>query len=154
MKQIQKNSLKKLGLSFCLCVFGITSGIAQGWPGQRPAYLHALTDLRAARWMIQHRPGNWAQSNLELDAVKQIDAAINDIKQAAINDGKNIDDHPQVDERNDHNGRLHAAHDYLKKAHDDISKGEDNQYSRDLRNRSYKHIGQALQDVDAAIHAN
>jgi hypothetical protein len=26
-------------------------------PGQHPYYLHALSDLRAGRWMLQHRPG-------------------------------------------------------------------------------------------------
>jgi len=27
-------------------------------PNNHPAYLHALEDLRAARWMIEHRPGD------------------------------------------------------------------------------------------------
>ncbi len=26
-------------------------------PAHHPAYLHALSDLRAARWLIAHRPG-------------------------------------------------------------------------------------------------
>ncbi len=94
-----------------------------------PFYLHALSDLRAARWMIEHRPGNWEETVDEIDAVRQIDAAIKDIKEASIEDNKNIDDHPPVDERNDHNGRLHEAVDFLKKAHEDINHEEDDSFA-------------------------
>src|SRR6201994_4391857 len=75
--------------------------------GEHPYYLHALSDLRAARWMIQHRPGNWAQTVDEIEAVRRIDAAIGEIKKASIEDGKNLEDHPRVDEAPDHAGRLH-----------------------------------------------
>lgn len=54
-------------------------------PAHHPAYLHALADLRTARWLIDHRPGDWAQSADEGEAVRQIDAAIGDLKQAAYN---------------------------------------------------------------------
>jgi len=81
-----------------------------------PAYLHALSDLRAARWLIEHRPGDWSQTADEQEAVRQIDAGIGEIKQAALNDGKNLSDHPPVDERSDHRGRIHEAIDFLKKA--------------------------------------
>ena len=64
-------------------------------PGKHPAYLHALSDLRAARWMMQHRPGDAAVSAHEDVAIAEIDAAIGEIKHAAIDDGKNIGDHPQ-----------------------------------------------------------
>ena len=29
-------------------------------PGKHPYYLHALSDLRTARWMLEHRPGDAA----------------------------------------------------------------------------------------------
>jgi hypothetical protein len=41
-------------------------------PGKHPAYLHALTDLRAARWMVEHRPGDAAVSAQEDLAVAEI----------------------------------------------------------------------------------
>ena len=44
--------------------------------GDHPYYLHALSDLRAARWMIEHRPGNWKQTMDEVEALKHIDQAI------------------------------------------------------------------------------
>lgn len=121
--------------------------------GEHPYYLHALSDLRAARWMIEHRPGNWAQTNDEIEAVRQIDAAIGEIKKASIDDGKNIADHPAVDEANEHNGRLHASVDYLKKARQDISHDEDNMFAQGLQQRAYLHIDNALSAVRKAIHS-
>ena len=115
-------------------------------PAHHPAYLHALSDLRAARWCIEHRPGDWAQSADEQESVHQIDAAINDIKQAALDDGKNIADHPPVDEYPDHRGRIHEAVKFLQKARADIAREEDNAWANGLRDRAIGHI-------DGAIHA-
>jgi hypothetical protein len=120
--------------------------------GEHPYYLHALSDLRAARWMIEHRPGNWAQTMDETDAVKQIDAAIGEIKKASIEDGKNLEDHPPVDERNEHMGRLHEAIDYLRKARQDISHDEDNKFAQGLQARAYMHIDAAISSSRRAIH--
>lgn len=113
-------------------------------PQSHPAYLHSLSDLRAARWLIEHRPGDWAQTSDEGEAVRQIDAAINDIKKAAIDDGKNIGDHPPVDENPDHRGRIHEALQYLRKARADIAREEDNAYAQGLRNRAIGHIDGAI----------
>jgi hypothetical protein len=112
-----------------------------------PAYLHALSDLRAARWLIEHRPGDWAQTNDEVEAVRQIDAAINDIKQAAIDDGKNINERPAADAHYDNHGRIHEALRLLRKARADVAREEDNAYAHGLRNRAVGHI-------DAAISAS
>jgi hypothetical protein len=121
--------------------------------GDHPYYLHALSDLRAARWMIEHRPGNWQQTVDEIEAVHRIDAAIGEIKKAAIEDGKNLEDHPPVDERNDHDGRLHVALDFLRKARQDISHDEDNRFAQGLQARAYGHIDGAINAVKKAIHA-
>src|SRR5271166_2503365 len=66
-------------------------------PGKHPFYLHALTDLRAARWCLEHRPGDAAVSAREDVAIGEIDAAIREIRRAAIDDGKDIHEHPGVD---------------------------------------------------------
>lgn len=122
-------------------------------PADHPYYLHALSDLRAARWMIEHRPGNWQRTVDEIEAVRRIDAAIGEIKKAAIEDGKNLEDHPPVDERNDHDGRLHVALDFLRKARKDISHDEDNRFAQGLQGRAYGHIDGAINAVKKAIHA-
>jgi hypothetical protein len=117
----------------------------QAQPQHHPAYLHSLSDLRAARWLIEHRPGDWAQTADESEAVRQIDAAINDIKKAALDDGKNLGDHPPVDEHPDHRGRIHEALKYLNKGRADIASDEDNAFAGGLRNRAIGHIDAAIQ---------
>jgi hypothetical protein len=116
-------------------------------PPQHPAYLHALSDLRAARWLIEHRPGDWAQTSDEVEAVRQIDAAIGDIKSAAFDDGKNLNDHPPVDERPEQRGRIHEAIQILQRARADIEREEDNGFANGLRNRAIGHIDAAIHDA-------
>jgi len=121
-------------------------------PGKHPAYLHALTDLRSARWMLEHRPGDPAVSGREDESITEIDAAIGEIKRAAIDDGKDIHDHPAVDAPADRPGRLHKALELLRKAHDDVAREEDDPATRGLRNRSVGHIDGAIHATEHAIH--
>jgi hypothetical protein len=125
--------------------------VAQAGP-THPAYLHALSDLRSARWLIEHRPSDWAQTNDEVAAVRQIDAAINDIKQAAINDGKNLNDHPPTDAHFDNRGRIHEALRLLGKARTDVAREEDNAYASGLRNRAVGHIDGAITAARNVFH--
>jgi hypothetical protein len=77
-------------------------------------------------------------------AIGDINAAIGKIKQASIDDGKNLDDHPPVDAREPRLGRLHKALDALRAAHADVDREEDNAFAQDLKHR-------ALRDIDSAI---
>jgi hypothetical protein len=120
-------------------------------PGKHPAYLHALSDLRTARWMLEHRPGDAAVSAHEDVAVAEIDAAIGEIKHAAIDDGKNIGDHPNVDAPNNRRGRLHKAQQLLRKVHSDVAREEDDPMTRGLRDRAVGHIDAALRATDGAL---
>jgi hypothetical protein len=116
-------------------------------PGKHPYYLHALSDLRTARWMLEHRPGDAAVSAQEDVAIAEIDKTIGEIKKAAIDDGKDIHDHPQVDVPGDHPGRLHKSLELLRKVHSDIDREEDDPMTRGLKDRAVHHL-------DEAIHAN
>jgi hypothetical protein len=120
-------------------------------PGKHPFYLHALTDLRSARWMLEHRPADAAVSAQEDVAITEIDKAIGEIKKAAIDDGKDIHDHPGVDVPNDRPGRLHKAAELLRKVHGDVAREEDDPMTRGLRNRAVGHIDEALQATERAI---
>lgn len=120
-------------------------------PGKHPFYLHALTDLRAARWMLEHRPGDAAVSTQEDVAIVEIDKAIGEIKRAAIDDGKDIHDHPGVDVPTDRPGRLHKAAELLRKVHGDVAREEDDPLTRGLRNRAVMHIDEALHATERAI---
>src|ERR1700753_2160265 len=53
--------------------------------GNHPAYLHALSDLRMARAFLE-RPANVVVKWDEKRAITEIDAAIREIKEAAIDD--------------------------------------------------------------------
>jgi hypothetical protein len=122
-------------------------------PGKHPFYLHALTDLRAARWCLEHRPGDAAVSGQEDVAIGEIDAAIREIKRAAIDDGKDIGDHTGVDLARDVPGRLHQALDLLRKVRSDVAREEDDPVVRGLRNRAVGHIDGAIHAAEGAIHA-
>jgi hypothetical protein len=123
-------------------------------PAAHPAYLHALTDLRAARGYLR-RP---ARANVKWDenrAIREIDAAINEIKSASIDDGKNIDDHPPVDEALVWGGRLQKALELVESARRDVNQEEDNNFARGLKNRAVSHIdlaSRAIHDGMADAH--
>ena len=121
-------------------------------PGQHPFYLHALTDLRAARWLLEHRPGNAAVSADEDVAITRIDQAIAEIKKAATEDGKNINDKPPVDATPDNKGRLHRAEELLRKVRSDIAREEDDPLTRGLRDRAIAHVDGAIRAAAKAIH--
>ena len=139
----------------CLIPFALVVGLsplvsmAQMVPGKHPAYLHALTDLRTARWFLYHQAGDAKVYAGEDRGINEIDAAINEIKRASIDDGKDINDHPNVDVK-EHGSRLLKAIETLKKAHADIDKEEDNPDARELRHRSLEHIDRAIKAAESA----
>jgi hypothetical protein len=119
-------------------------------PGAQPGYLHALSDLRAARWNLGHRSGDVAVSTQEDIAITEIDRAIGQVKKAAHEDAKNMNDQPHEDADLDRPGRLHRAVDLLEKAHGDLDREEDNPEARGLKRRALDHIDRA---IDAIKHA-
>lgn len=127
------------------------SACAVDLPGRHPAYLHALTDLRDARWNLEHRPGDAAVSGQEDVAIVETDRAIGEIKKAAAQDGKNENDHPPEDAALDRPGRLHHAVELLRKAHADVNQEEDNPETRAIRGRIEDHIDRAIQATEKAI---
>jgi len=139
--------------ALALCAsFSSLTACAADLPGKHPAYLHALTDLRAARWNLEHRPGDAAVSSQEDVAIVETDRAIHEAKVAAIEDGKNIEDHPAEDAHLDRPGRLHHALELLRKAKDDVAREEDNPETRNLRSRIVEHVDLALEATKRAIH--
>lgn len=124
---------------------------AKAAPGrEHPAYLHALTDLRQARAHLQ-RPDGGELREQEKKAIHEIDDAISEIKKAAIDDGKDINDHAPVDARMDWGGRLHRALELVNKAHNDIAQEEDNGYAQGLQQRALEHIDKAHHHIEEAI---
>jgi hypothetical protein len=123
---------------------------AQQVPGPHPAYLHALSDLRAARHYLAD---GWAWGPVRHDddvAIHEIDAAIDEIKRASIDDGKGLNDPFPIDRHLSPHDRFRKANELLASAHHDLDRAEDVPQSRGLRNRALAHIDQAHQTVDNA----
>lgn len=135
-----------------LLLVGVPFAANADMPGKHPFYLHALSDLRAARWLLEHRPGDAAVSGQEDAAVDEIDKAMHEIKKASIDDGKDIHDHPPVQGADDRPGRLHRAAELLRKVHDDVAREEDDPFTRGLRDRAVRHVDEALHHTEHAIH--
>jgi len=135
---------------FVFAMFLAVSPSSASAQGRHPAYLHALSDLRAARAHLE-RPDHGELRHEEKEAIHQINNAIDEIKKAAIEDGKDIDEHPMVDARMDWPGRLHRAMELLDKAHQDIAHEEDNPSAQGLQQRAFEHIDKAKHEVGEAI---
>jgi hypothetical protein len=125
---------------------------AQQVPGPHPAYLHALTDLRAARHYLND---GWAWGPVRQEddaAIREINDAINDIKKAAIDDGKGLNDPFPIDARLKPQDRFRKADELLIAAHKDLARAEDVPEARGLRDRSIGHVDRAHQVIGEAIH--
>jgi len=114
-----------------------------GFFGDHPRYVHAMSDLRTARWMIAQpdAPNVTADENR---AVGEIDAALGEIKQAALDDMKDVWNPPPVDTRMDRHGRISEALKLLDRAHDDIAREEDDRRARGLQRRAIQHLDSAI----------
>ena len=135
----------------CIVLAAAPSALRADQPGKHPAYLHALTDLRHARAHIERRGGDAQMKWDEKTAIREIDAAIREIKEAAIDDGKNLQDHPPLDVKADYKGRLHRAMELLRKAEKDCHEEEDNNFARGLQKRALQHIKEAIRFTEEGI---
>jgi hypothetical protein len=102
--------IRMAGFTTFLALLGILAispktASAQQVPGPHPAYLHALSDLRLARAFLDQIAWPPVQRDEE-HAIREIDAAIGEIKRASIDDGKNLEDHPPIDTRMRPDGRF------------------------------------------------
>jgi tetratricopeptide (TPR) repeat protein len=145
-----KPASKVLLSAFVIALFVAMTATAQPGQGQHPAYLHAISDLRTARALL-HRPDGGELHEQEKKAQHELSDAIDAIKKAAIDDGKDLNYEPPVDARMDWPGRLHRALELINKAHSDISREEDNQFAQGLQERALGHIDKARHHVQEAI---
>ena len=145
-----RSSLMQVIAAASLAFFSAAPSFADT-PGRHPAYLHALTDLRHARAHLERRGGDRQVKWDERVAIAEIDSAISEIKRAAIDDGKPLEDHPPVDAGLDWGGRMHRARELLDSARRDVRQEEDNDFTRGLQLRALRHIDAAVNFVDQGI---
>ena len=122
-----------------------------GFFGDHPHYLHALSDLRFARALVE-QPGTERVILDEEKAVRELDLSIDEIKQAARDDWKPLSDHPAIDAGMDRRGRFHQALKVLARAHNDICREEDDGAARGLRDRAVGHLDQAMNCIREAMN--
>lgn len=117
---------------------------------RHPGYLHALSDLRYARALLEH--GDWGRVGPDRErAVGEIDRAIEELRRAAMDDGRNPNELPRIEERWQPRDRLRRAEEALGRAREAISREEDNPAAREWRDRAFRHIDEARRAVRHAI---
>jgi hypothetical protein len=117
-------------------------------PGRHPHYLHALSDLRHARALLDKLAMNEQRDEMEQHAIRKIDDAINEIKRASIDDGKNLDDHPPIDTHLRRGERYRKTLELLDAVHRDVTMEEDNPESQGLQGRIIAHVDEAHRIVE------
>ena len=141
--------------SKALCLLASMAGgfISMGWAANsaanHPGYVQALSDLRAAQWMLTHQTGDAKVYDDEKVALNETNAAIGEIKNASIDDGKSSSDRGNVDVT-EHGSRLLRALETLHKAQADIRGEGDKPDVKDLRIQANHHIDLAIQAADRA----
>ena len=119
-------------------------------PAAHPRYLSAISDLRYARALLW-RPDWRDVMRDQRAAVDEIDHAIAEAKRAAIDDGKNIDDHPPLDARLGWEGRFRKAAELLDSALRDLSFEEDNRGAAEWRAAARANVERARALVAKAM---
>ena len=138
MRGLKALTVSAFGLLVCLLL-----APARQAQAQTPMYLHAISDLRSARTYLQsdHFRGESKARDL---AIEEINHALDEIKRAAVDDGKNPSETPPPQSGGDPTMPVHAAVRLLREARDDIERGHDRPENQGLRERSLEHIDRAL----------
>ncbi|MDE1712457.1 hypothetical protein PWG14_06995 (plasmid) [Chromobacterium amazonense] len=123
----------------------------QWHPEEHPYYLHAMSDLRQARDLLA-RPDYPQVMDDERHAVDEINKALRKMRDAAIDDGKDIYDRMPPDARWRPEDRFHQAKELLAKARQDATHREDDPYLRSLQRDIVHHIDQAQRAIDQAVN--
>ena len=143
----------KLSLLF-LVLAAMASVASADRPGRHPSYLHARADLRDARAHLDKMGADERIDDHEQHAIEEIDRAIDEIKRASIDDGKDIHDHVRVDLHMPRRGRVRKALELLDRAHHDVAQEEDDPNTRGLQERALRHIDEAHHTVEHIVHSS
>jgi hypothetical protein len=123
---------------------------AQPAQAQQPQYLHALSNLRMARAWLKAMDGNPSFSDRRHETIEEINHAIDEIKKACRDDGKNDSwtPPPQSPARPD---PYITAYHLLIDAHNNVSAGVDQPQSMGQQAKALHHIDQARDNVHEIV---
>jgi hypothetical protein len=147
------NLIKPWLLAGALCLASAMGGLpsqAQQY-GKHPAYLHALSDLRLMRAYLDKLTPSERISDEQVRAIQEIDEAIRLIKEASIDDHKDMHDHMPVDAHITPSDRFRKAREAGSAAKHDLQEEEDNEYAHGLKHRALEHVENANHIVDNII---
>ncbi len=140
-------------MAFCAMLLLSVMGAADT-AGALPAYRDTLADLRHARAYLSVETPDARLDAHDAEAVEQIDAAIRDVKEAAVDDGKSLNDHPPVDEHAARADRLLRALELLDRAREENYQRSQVGFLQGLKaNSAQQHIDEARKAVQHALDA-
>ena len=119
---------------------------------EHPAYLHALSDLRLMRAYLDRLTPSDRVDDESMHAIQEIDAAIREIKEASIDDHKDLRDHVPIDAHITPSNRFRKAREAGNAAWHDLDREEDNGFARGLKHRAMDHVEAANHIVDHILH--
>jgi len=136
-------------LAGLLCALAFVPGTSA--QQKHPDYLHALADMRMARSYVASWPTgklHEGQQEGQKEILGDIDAAIDELKKASIDDGKSLNDHPPIDANLFWNDDLRRARELLQQARKDAGQQEDDLVAAKLQSRVLHHINKAIRRID------
>jgi hypothetical protein len=151
MRKLQVNLIAKYWIVLCaLILAGGSTPIYAQMPGQHPAYLHAIRDLREARALLQYNFTNPAHIQAASSLTREINAAIRDLKNASHIDEKDLQTVPPNKDMPPE-GRFHQIRDLLNTARSDAKGTETDPSAISSRDGGLHHIDEALSIVGGVI---
>lgn len=138
-------------LTATICALAAVAIFATATPAraqQEPHYLQALTELRTARDYFQYDIKRYGAERHHI--VEEINKAIDEVKHAAWDDGKNTKFAGPGDAPNGW-APIHYGYNSLKAARKYVAMGIDTPQNEGLRDRALHHIDEAQITVDQLL---
>lgn len=120
-------------------------------PAAHPAYATALGNLRHARALLERPAGAADVKWDEHVAIREVEAAFGEIRQARMDDGVPITEHAPIDAKLVYRDRLREALNLLGDAARDLEQKEDNAWAKKDRKQAVDHVHRAEQAIREAI---
>jgi hypothetical protein len=141
MRSLKSLSSVVFALLALLCI--VSAKPAQA---QYPAYLHAISNLRTAREYLKFDSRPDVRQARDY-AISEISIAIDEMKKAARDDGKNTSSWVPPQSHGNGAAPLHSAVKLMREARHDAESGQDAPQNAGLQMRSLKHLDNALRSI-------